>query len=84
MKTYCFGINGMHAMVDSSFTKACNYINKNGKSPNRFDIISKWNLIYNKSEISDNNWLYIGEATEDMKKETLHQLQEYRQIIMII
>jgi len=83
MKTCCFGINGLHAIVNKNFTKAKNYIDRSGMNPKVFDVINFSNLVYRKEDLLVNKWLYIGDATEDEKKQTLNKLYLYKQIIMI-
>lgn len=83
MRTYCFGINGLHAATNKNFTEPKNYIGKNGMHPKFFEVINFSNLVYSKDELLDNKWLYIGDATEEDKKEVLNKLHLYKQIIVI-
>ena len=47
--------------------RSSNYVNKKGEHPKLFRIITEDRIALEKEELTDNNWLYIGEDTENMK-----------------
>jgi len=76
-------IPGGFIAASEDFMKANSYINKNGEHP-KLSTIIYWNkLVLNKEELTDDNWLYIGNETEENKKGQLSSMKFHKGVVPI-
>lgn len=58
-----------------TFTTSTNYINKKGKNPSIMEAINWEDLVFKKEELNEENWLYVGDATQEEKESQLQYMK---------
>ena len=72
-------------IIAKSFLKSSSFVNKNGSRPERIGSIIRWDkIVLTKEELTDDNWQYVGEDTEDLVKRQLKTLKFYDDGIPIL
>jgi hypothetical protein len=67
-----------------NFVKFSNYINSKGEHPKIMSAIGYDRLVFNKEDLNNENWLYIGNESEEAKQEVLEILKLHEGFIPII
>ena len=81
MKTKCH--MGRCASSLPTFMITTNYINKNGEHPEHASVIYYNKIVFKKEDLNDNNWLYIGDATEKEKENHFNGMKECEGFIWV-
>ena len=50
------------------FTRASNYVNKNGDHPKILTVMDHWKIVLKPEDLGDDNWLYVGKEPEEKIK----------------
>ena len=66
------------------FTRASNYINKNGEHPEILTAMVHWKIVLSPEDLKDDNWLYVGQEPEKQKEWQLSVLKQFRDWVSII
>jgi hypothetical protein len=61
-------IRPIFSYVSGDLEKSSSYINKIGGNPNRLTIIYWKDIVFTKSELVEDNWLYVGKDIEYVKQ----------------
>jgi hypothetical protein len=51
-----------------NFSKSSNYINIKGENPKMLSVMRWNNVVLDKEELNSDNWLYISNESEEIKK----------------
>jgi len=77
-------VKGICVVASNDFIKSNNYVNKKGEHP-KYDSLIYWDkLVLKKEDLNDNNWLYIGEASEEQKDGQLSSMKFHEGWVPII
>ena len=77
-------INGGCVTGKMTFMESSNYLNKDGEHPKHRAVIHAHQLVFEKDQLNDNNWLYIGDATKEEKEGQLGTMRFYRGFVPIL
>lgn len=50
------------------YIRASSYVNKKGDHPKTPAIMGWNNLVFKEEELNDNNWLYVGDCSEESRR----------------
>ena len=68
-----------------TFMTSSHYINKNGEHPKYLEASIHWDqIVINKEDLTDSNWLYIGDATQEEKESQLWWMREIEGWVWIL
>jgi hypothetical protein len=66
------------------FTRASNYVNKNGEHPRVLTTMIWYNIVFKQEDLKDGNWLYIGKESETEIRAQWNSLKLCRDWVPII
>jgi len=71
-------------IIAYSFTKASSFINIKGDHPEIFTNVIYNKIVLNKEELTDDNWLYIGDESKDLVSAQIDTMIHYKDWLPII
>jgi hypothetical protein len=68
-------IKPLFNVVNGNLTKSINYIDKSGNNPKFLSVI-RWNkLVFEKNDLTSDNWLYIGSKLEEIRQQKISSIR---------
>ena len=77
-------INGGCIAGKMTFMESENYVNSDGEHPRHGSVIHAHQLVFEKDQLNNDNWLYIGDATEEEKEGQLGAMRFHRGFVPIL
>ena len=77
-------IEGVCIPSGGDYVKASSYINKRGERLKTPAVMGWNNLVFKKEELNNCNWLYVGNDSEEGKKDKLISLEWHKGFMWIM
>lgn len=69
-------IRPIFSYVSGDLAKSSSYINKIGESTDRLTIIYWEDIVFTKSELAEDNWLYVGKDIDYVKQRQILEVND--------